>query len=138
LVHEGLHPMRVDNLGKAVGFPVGPLTVHDEVSQELTRKANETWAEMGVTDQWGDGSIMREMIDFLVVQNGRGGRHHNGGYFDYSEAGKTLWPGLLDKFHKADHSIPDQDIKDRLLFRQVIDFCAAGFQTEPNEVDDEE
>ncbi|MAA73894.1 MAG: 3-hydroxyacyl-CoA dehydrogenase [Salinisphaeraceae bacterium] len=121
LVHEGLHPLRVDNLGKAVGFPVGPLTVHDEVSQELTRKANETWAEMGVTDQWGDGSIMREMIDFLVVQNGRGGRHHNGGYFDYNEAGKTLWPGLLDRFHKADHNIPDQDIKDRLLFRQVIE-----------------
>lgn len=121
LVHEGIHPVRIDNLGKATGFPVGPLTVHDEVSLELTRKAGETWSDMGVADQWGDGSIMRKMIDFMITQNSRGGRHHGGGYFEYIGKDKAIWPPLLEKFHKPDISMGDQDIKDRLLFRQVIE-----------------
>ncbi len=121
MVVEGVHPVKVDNLGKAIGMPVGPLTVHDEVSQELTRKAAETWAEMGVTDKWGEANAVREMVEFLTVQNGRGGRHHNGGYFDYVDGGKSLWPGLLEKYYNADVAIADDDIKDRLLFRQVIE-----------------
>lgn len=119
---EGVHPIKVDNLGKAVGMPVGPLTVHDEVSQELGRKAQETWKEMGVLDKWGDQSQMRELVQWMVVENGRGGRHHGGGYYTYGEDGsKTLWPELLDRFYKPDVALPEQDIKDRLLFRQVIE-----------------
>ena len=121
LVAEGAHPIKVDNLGKAIGMPVGPLTVHDEVSQELSRKAMETWADMGVADKWGEQKALREMIDFLTVKNGRGGRHHNGGYFDYKDGAKTLWPGLLEKYYKHEVNFSDQDIKDRLLFRQVIE-----------------
>ena len=39
LLSEGMHPVKVDNLGKAIGMPVGPLAVYDEVSLELSRKA---------------------------------------------------------------------------------------------------
>ncbi|ARN73108.1 3-hydroxyacyl-CoA dehydrogenase NAD-binding domain-containing protein [Oceanicoccus sagamiensis] len=122
MVTEGVYPVRVDNLGKAMGMPVGPLTVHDEVSQELSRKAFETWADMGVTDKWGEQDALRKVINFLTVENGRGGRHHKGGYFDYSsDGGKTLWPQLVDQFYRSDVEMSDQDIKDRLLFRQVIE-----------------
>ena len=122
LVHEGLHPIRIDNLGKAIGMPVGPLTVHDEVSQELTRKAMETWADMGVNDKWGEQGVMREMIQFLVTENNRGGRHHGGGYYSYGEDGsKELWPWVVERYHKPEVEISDQDIKDRLLFRSVIE-----------------
>ena len=122
LLSEGLHPVYIDNLGRAVGMPVGPLTVYDEVSQELSRKAWETWREMGVLDQWGDGSIAREVVDTLVVKNGRGGRHHGGGFYEYGEDGsKTIWPGLLDLYYRPDVCLPEPDIKDRLLFRQVIE-----------------
>jgi 3-hydroxyacyl-CoA dehydrogenase/enoyl-CoA hydratase/3-hydroxybutyryl-CoA epimerase len=119
---EGINPIKVDSLGKAIGMPVGPLTVHDEVSQELGRKASETWKDMGVLDKWGDQSLMRSLIEWLTVENGRGGRHHGGGYYTYHEDGtKTIWPPLLEKFYKPEVSIPEQDIKDRLLFRQVIE-----------------
>lgn len=122
LVTEGVHPVKADNLGKAIGMPVGPLTVHDEVSQELSRKAFETWTEMGVTDKWGEQNALREVIDFLIGQNDRGGRHHGGGYYEYGADGsKTIWPGLVEHFYKADVEITDEDIKDRLLFRQVIE-----------------
>lgn len=120
MVIEGADPVRIDNLGKAVGFPVGPLTVHDEVSMELTRKAGQTWKDMGVEDKWGNGDAMREMVNFLVIENKRGGRHHGGGYFDYLEQ-KSIWHDLVEKYYQESYEISDHDIKDRLLFRPVIE-----------------
>jgi 3-hydroxyacyl-CoA dehydrogenase/enoyl-CoA hydratase/3-hydroxybutyryl-CoA epimerase len=122
LVTEGIYPVRADNLGKAIGMPVGPLTVHDEVSQELTRKAFETWADMRVADKWGEQQALRDVIDFITVQNGRGGRHHGGGYYEYGADGsKTIWPGTVEKFYNSELVMSDENIKDRLLFRQVIE-----------------
>ena len=122
LLVEGVHPHVIDNLGKAIGMPVGPLQVQDETSLELARKAHETWAEMGVTDKWGNGDTMRRVIQDLVIENGRGGRHHGGGYYEYHEDGsKNIWPGLIDLYYDDNTSIPDQDVKDRLMFRQVIE-----------------
>lgn len=122
LLAEGLHPVLIDNLGKALGMPVGPLQVYDEVSLELTRKAHQTWKEMGVLDQWGDGTIARGVIDTLVEQHGRGGRHHGGGFYEYGEDGsRTVWPQLLELYFNPEVCVPERDVKDRLLFRQVIE-----------------
>ncbi len=123
LVTEGAHPIQIDNLGRAIGMPVGPLTVHDEVSQQLTLKAHETWEAMGKPDALGKDRVdMQVVLQKLVVENGRGGRYHGGGYFDYGDnGGKSIWPGLMDAFYKSDVEIPQDDIKDRLLFRQVIE-----------------
>ena len=122
LLTEGVHPIQIDNLGKAIGMPVGPLTVYDEVSLELSRKAWATWNDMGVLDNWGDGSITRDVIETMVGEHGRGGRHHGGGFYEYGEdGGKKIWSGLMDLYYKADANVAEQDIKDRLLFRQVIE-----------------
>ena len=122
LLDEGVHPVMIDNLGKAIGMPVGPLAVYDEVSMELSRKADETWNEMGMRDKWGDGSIARKVIGTMIGDHGRGGRHHGGGFYEYAEDGsKQIWPQLLDLFYKPEVSVAEQDIKDRLLFRQVIE-----------------
>jgi len=122
LLSEGVHPARIDNLGKAIGMPVGPLQVFDETSLELSRKAQETWAEMGVTDKWNDGTVLRRVTKDMVSENGRGGRHHGGGFYEYHEDGsKNIWPGLFDLYHQPDYQIEDEEIKDRLMFRQVIE-----------------
>jgi len=122
MVVEGLHPVIVDNMGKAIGMPVGPLTVHDETSQQLSRKAMDTWADMGVKGKFGEAAAQEKVLTFLLDENGRGGRHHDGGYYTYGADGsKNIWPKLLEKFHRAEVSLPEQDIKDRLLFRQVIE-----------------
>tara|TARA_R110002110_G_scaffold406421_1_gene626436 strand:- start:259368 stop:261515 length:2148 start_codon:yes stop_codon:yes gene_type:complete len=122
MLSEGAHPVQIDNMGKAIGMPVGPLAVYDEVSLELTRKAQATWKEMGVLDKWGDGSVTRNIINTMVEEKGRGGRHHGGGFYEYAEDGsKAIWPPLFELYYKADTHIPEQDMKDRLLFRQVIE-----------------
>ena len=121
LVSEGVNPVRVDNLGKAVGMPVGPLTVSDETSLELSRKVGETWKEMGVYGKWGEQEAQEDMIQFMITENGRGGRYHGGGFFEYSEGDKTIWQPLVDKYYNESYEISEDDIKDRLLFRQVIE-----------------
>jgi len=122
LLVEGVNPVIIDNLGKAIGMPVGPLQIQDETSLELTRKAQETWAEMGVTDKWGNGDTIRRVIKDLIIDNGRGGRHHGGGYYEYHDDGsKHIWPGLYDLYYDESYQISDRDVKDRLMFRQVIE-----------------
>ena len=122
LLVEGVHPIKIDNLGKAIGMPVGPLQIQDETSLELSRKVQETWADMGVKDKWGDGTTMRRVIKDMISDNGRGGRYHGGGYYQYHEDGsKNIWPGLYDLYYDESVCVPDQDIKDRLMFRPAIE-----------------
>jgi 3-hydroxyacyl-CoA dehydrogenase/enoyl-CoA hydratase/3-hydroxybutyryl-CoA epimerase len=122
LLVEGVNPIRIDNLGKAVGMPVGPLTVYDEVSLELSRKAQETWKEMGVAIEGDDRSITADVVETMIGDHGRGGRYHGGGFYEYGADGsKHIWPGLFDLYGKDDVAITDHDAKDRMLFRQVIE-----------------
>jgi len=122
ILTEGCHPVKLDNLGQALGMPVGPLAVQDETSLELSRKAMETWEEMGVLDKWGEGDNNRRIIKDMITDNGRGGRHHGGGYYEYPENGeKYIWPGLYELYYDESKTFDDEDIKDRLLFRQVIE-----------------
>jgi len=119
---EGVDPVRIDHLGRANGQPVGPLQVQDETSLELARKMFETWAQMGVVDKWSNGDVVRRVIKDMITDNGRGGRHHGGGFYEYHEDGsKNIWPGLYDLYYNDAYQISDLDIKDRLLFRQVIE-----------------
>ncbi len=122
LLSEGVHPVKIDNLGKAIGMPVGPLAVHDEVSLELTRKVGETFASMGVADKWGEQEAMRSVIATMIGEHQRGGRYHGGGFYQYNDDGsKQIWPELFDLYYQPEVELGDQDIKDRLLFRQVIE-----------------
>jgi 3-hydroxyacyl-CoA dehydrogenase/enoyl-CoA hydratase/3-hydroxybutyryl-CoA epimerase len=122
LLKEGVNPIVIENLGKQVGMPAPPLAVQDEVSQELTRQVLESQRAMGVLYSKSDTSVAAEICQLLIKEHGRGGRFHGGGYYDYPANGeKRLWPGLFELFHRKDVSVSEADIKDRLLFRQVIE-----------------
>ena len=123
LVAEGVHPVRVDNLGKAIGMPVGPLTVHDEVSQQLTYQVTQSQINMGLKSAGENPMPLgTALIERMVTQLNRRGRHHgDGGYYDYGEQGKHIWPELIDIYYRKNVEICDQDIKDRLLFINVIE-----------------
>jgi len=124
LLAEGVHPDRVDNLGKAVGWPVGPLASYDEVSQRLSVEIRETQIDMGLRDADDDPTPQGSaLVNSLVKDDNRGGRHHGGGFYQYSDTGKPIWPTLVERYYRpeTDTSISDQDIEDRLLFRPVIE-----------------
>lgn len=125
LVAEGVNPVRVDNLGKAIGMPVGPLTIHDEVSQQLGVRIHETQVAAGLVKEEDDPRPEgMALVKSMVHDHNRRGKHHgDGGYYTYTKDGRQLWPKLLELYHKpeADAAIPDDDIKDRLLFSCVIE-----------------
>ncbi|WP_439136046.1 3-hydroxyacyl-CoA dehydrogenase NAD-binding domain-containing protein, partial [Pseudomaricurvus sp.] len=122
LLTEGIDPVLIDAMGKQVGMPVGPLTIQDEVSQELTRKAAETHRDMGVLGSKSDCHVSIDVCEKLISEFSRGGRYHGGGYYEYAEDGsKAIWPKLYELYHKPDVTIANQDMKDRILFRQVIE-----------------
>ena len=122
LLQEGVDPLLIDNLGKQIGMPVGPLTVLDEVSLELMRKVNETQKEMGVFATVFDNSHSDAVGNILIKEYNRPGRHYGGGFYDYPEGGqKTIWPGLYELFVRSEVVLPVEDIKERMLFRQVIE-----------------
>ena len=124
LLAEGVHPDRIDNLGKAIGMPVGPLASYDEVSQRLSVEIRETQIEMGLRDADDDPTPQgTALVNSLVKDDNRGGRHHGGGFYQYSDTGKQIWPSLIERYYRPEThtTISDQDIKDRLLFRPVIE-----------------
>lgn len=124
LLEEGLDPVLIENLGKAVGMPVGPLAVQDEVSQQLTVKANETNRELDerLGQKFGKDNAGYRLAKKMIDEYGRGGRAHGGGYYEYPEGGdKYLWPEVCKWFYREEASLPHQDVKDRLLFRQIVE-----------------
>ena len=122
LLEEGVDPILIDNLGKQIGMPVGPLTVLDEVSTELMRKVNETQRELGLYGTVYNVESSDRVGNRMIEEFGRGGRHYDGGFYEYPEDGeKFIWPKLRELYFKDDVDMPHQDIKDRLLFRQAIE-----------------
>lgn len=125
LLEEGVNPLLIDRFAGQTGMPVGPLTVLDEVSQELSKKIGQT--NQDLDDARGENFNKKLEASLrvggrLVDEFNRGGRAHGGGFYEYPKDGpKQIWPKLYELYHKPDLHLPDQDIKDRLIFRQVIE-----------------
>jgi 3-hydroxyacyl-CoA dehydrogenase/enoyl-CoA hydratase/3-hydroxybutyryl-CoA epimerase len=122
MVAEGVDPIRIDNLGKAIGMPVGPITINDEISQQLLILIDETQTEMGLkkpADETRPEAMA--LLNTLVKEYDRCGRHHGGGYYNYSDGCKQIWPKLNELYGNPEVNVSDEDIKDRLLFSNVIE-----------------
>lgn len=133
MVKEGLDPILIDTMGRQAGMPVGPLTVHDEVTQKLILQVSETNQALDEKfnhDFNATNPVMAEMSSILVKDHGRCGRVHGGGWYDYHKNGKKeIWPKLYKLFYSSDAALPRQDIKDRMIFRQSIESvrcCSEG------------
>ena len=124
IVTEGTPAAMVDHAAQQLGFPVGPIQLTDETSIDLGAKiARATKAAMG--DAYPD-SPSDDLI-FWMEDLGRLGRKSKSGFFDYDENGKRLgyWQGVTEKFPAAAELPALQDVKDRLMFAQVLEAVRA-------------
>ncbi|WP_375757611.1 3-hydroxyacyl-CoA dehydrogenase NAD-binding domain-containing protein [Corallococcus exercitus] len=123
MVGEGIAPASIEQAGLQAGYPAAPLQLVDELTLTLPRKIRqETKAAVEAAGQpWQDhGSYA--VMDAMIDQHGRKGRSTGGGFYDYADGKRTgLWEGLTKHYTKPGHTIPFEDMKERMLFAEAID-----------------
>jgi 3-hydroxyacyl-CoA dehydrogenase/enoyl-CoA hydratase/3-hydroxybutyryl-CoA epimerase len=125
MVAEGINPALIENAGRQLGMPVGPLAVGDEVSIELGHKI-----VVAAQKELGDAYVAQpsDAVMARMVELGRLGRKNAKGWYDYPEGGKKhLWPGLEEMFPRAAVQPDVEEVKERLLYRQLVE-CARCFE----------
>ena len=125
MLAEGVNPALIENAAAFNGSPMGPLETLDNISIETAyhamKQAQADAVERGEEPEIGPQA---EVIRVMFEDIGRKGQNKGGGFYDYDANGKKIatWPGLKEVFAKEGYvDIPYQDIKDRLLFPQVLE-----------------
>lgn len=120
LLQDGVKPALIENAAKQAGFPVGPLSVTDEVTMDLPLKiiSQAKEATNGAYREPVGAEVMRHMQQ---VEK-RSGRKGGGGFYDYPEGGaKSLWSGLGAAFPVKDDQPEVEEVKKRLLYIQALE-----------------
>ncbi len=122
LLGEGTTPALIENIGKQMGMPVGPLAVNDEVGLDLSYKVGQqTRADLGDAYQPGPADAVIAKMHEL----GRQGRKNARGFYVYPDDGgkKYIWPDLVATVAggAADTQPTPGEVKERLLYRQLVE-----------------
>jgi 3-hydroxyacyl-CoA dehydrogenase/enoyl-CoA hydratase/3-hydroxybutyryl-CoA epimerase len=134
MLDEGFSPALIEHAGKAIGMPVGPLSLADEIALDLALNIREqTIQDEG--SNWHDDGI-GSVLNWMVTTHKRLGRKSQGGFYDYPAQGaKKLWPEL--SHFKKPIQQDFNEIKERLLFRQLVEvqhIINAGILTDPAQI----
>lgn len=118
MLAEGVPPAVIENAAKAVGMPVGPLALLDELTFDLPLKIVDQAIE-----QEGEKYVLPAGVAVLrkMKANGRSSKKEGAGFYDYPvEGGKHLWKGLAGLFPvSADYDV--ELLKQRFLYTQAIE-----------------
>jgi len=142
LFAEGVDPARIESAGVALGMPVGPLALCDEIGMDVLQHIVHFFRsrEQG---EWADDRHARvdSIIDVLVA-SGRYGRKSGAGFYAYPKGA----PKHID--HEAlcgiavplsGHAQPDEAaIRERLLYAQLLEAArcwADGVVADAGEID---
>jgi 3-hydroxyacyl-CoA dehydrogenase / enoyl-CoA hydratase / 3-hydroxybutyryl-CoA epimerase len=118
MLAEGVKPALIDNAGRLAGMPMGPLTVADMVNIDLSYKIRmQAKADLGEKYVAHPADAVVE----LMVKEGRYGQKTKAGFYDYTDSGKQLWPGLAKHFPVAAEQPSLEAITRRLLHIQAIE-----------------
>ena len=135
MLEEGVAPALIENAGRMAGFPVGPLSLTDEVSLELVHKIRGEWTRDTKVPPFPGAKVLRHMVEKL----GRLGRKNAKGFYEYPPEGKkSLWPGLGEIWRASAVQQDVEELKRRLLFVQSVDTARCieeGVLTDPRDGD---
>ncbi len=116
MLDEGARTEDIDGAAVSVGFPVGPITVSDEVGLDTSYKVGKIVAEVF------EGRVDTTDINRKIVEAGRHGRKNERGFYEY-RGGKKLGPDPtaydFTRAGRERHDMARDDIIERLL----LAFC---------------
>ena len=119
MLSEGIKATSIENAGKKVGYPVGPLALSDEVNIALIGRIRKQILKYDKKNSVGPWD---KVIELMVSNLNREGRSGNGGFYEYPKNEKKhIWRNLENHFPVSTTEIPENDIMDRLLFTQIIE-----------------
>ena len=125
MLAEGVNPALIENAAAFNGSPMGPLETLDNISIESAYHAmKQSQADAEARGEQPQTGPQAEVIRVMYEDLARKGQGKGGGFYDYDDQGKKIatWPGLKDVFARDGYvDIPYQDVKDRLLFPQVLE-----------------
>ena len=125
MLAEGVNPALIENAAAFNGSPMGPLETLDNISIETAYHAmKQTQADAAARGEEPETGPQAEVIRVMFEDCQRKGQNKGGGFYDYDDKGKKIatWPGLKAVFAKEGYvDIPYEDVKDRLLFPQVLE-----------------
>ncbi|GAA3052197.1 3-hydroxyacyl-CoA dehydrogenase NAD-binding domain-containing protein [Streptomyces glomeratus] len=124
MVGEGIEPASVEQAAAQAGYPAKVLSLMDELTLTLPRKIRNE-SKRAVEEAGGTWAPhpAEAVIDRMVDEFGRTGRGGGAGFYEYGEDGRRgrLWPGLREHFTKPGHTIPFEDMQERMLFSEALD-----------------
>ncbi|MFJ5535060.1 3-hydroxyacyl-CoA dehydrogenase NAD-binding domain-containing protein [Streptomyces sp. NPDC093261] len=124
MVGEGIEPASIEQAAAQAGYPAKVLSLMDELTLTLPRKIRAE-SKRAVEEAGGTWTPhpAEAVIDRMVDEFGRPGRSGGAGFYEYGEDGKRgrLWPGLREHFTKPGHTIPFEDMRERMLFSEALD-----------------
>ena len=119
MLAEGVHPRSIEVAGQQAGMPMPPLALQDEVSLSLGLHV----ADQTKQDLAAEGKPYTEHPGMAVVRQlcglGRLGKKVGQGFYDWTEEGRHLWPGLAKLYPVAATQPPQKELIDRLMFAQA-------------------
>lgn len=119
LLKDGVDPILIENAGKNAGMPVGALAVSDEVALDLALKISGQAIKDGAL---GEDDATYQVTKLMVEDLGRLGKKNKKGFYEYPADGKKyLWEGLAEYFPVAETQPDIEEVKKRLLYRQVVE-----------------
>ena len=118
MVRDGYPPALVDNLGRQLGFPSGPLALADRLSLDIVLSY-----ERQAAAHYGKRYEQHPAVPVLeaLIGAGRKGRVSGGGFYDYEGDEATHWPGLAEHFPVKKKGYDRTHLEERLLFAQVLE-----------------
>lgn len=120
LLQEGYPPALIENLGLQAGMPKGALASADDMSLNMILKYENQAAV-----HYGSKYVAHPAVEALKKMSKeleRTGRFKNKGFYQYQSDGQSsLWTELGEHFPVSQNDFNIQEIKERLLFVQVIE-----------------
>jgi 3-hydroxyacyl-CoA dehydrogenase/enoyl-CoA hydratase/3-hydroxybutyryl-CoA epimerase len=116
LLEEGVRMEEIDAAMTAWGYPVGPITLYDEVGLDVAQKAGKILAA-AFADRMQPSSVLDRM-----VADARQGRKNGRGFFTYGEDGKKAGPDETVYAvigNPAARTLPRAEIQERLGLTMV-------------------
>ncbi|WP_413790964.1 MULTISPECIES: 3-hydroxyacyl-CoA dehydrogenase NAD-binding domain-containing protein [unclassified Pseudomonas] len=123
MLAEGISPVLIDNAALQAGFAIGPLSLIDDLTIELTYNAQQQY-KADAADAWVEPHGL-SVFNTFVRDLDRKGRRYGSGFYDYVDGKRSVWPGMAQVYAPLAQQPDVEELKTRMLYIQALEAARA-------------